>query len=224
MTAAGPQVFAVPARVAGGIESRPGPVVVGVDGSLDSIAALSWAARQAHATGARLLVVHAWRFPPAGSTVRGRRGGRMPGREQIARDAHADVASALRRSGRNSQDAAVDVAVVEGEPGPALVSAAREASVLVVGTRGHGPVARRLLGSVSAYCTEHATCTVVVVPTPAAAASERVYPVAEARTQLEPASIPRQTRAGDDAASGPVPASGATGMRRGGGQGMGNRR
>lgn len=229
MTAAGPEVFAAPARAADGTESRPAPVVVGVDGSLNSIAALTWAARQAHATGARLLVVRAWQsrqlVPHAGPAVRRRRGSRMPSREQVAHNAHADVESAVRRSGYHLQDAAVDVTVLEGEPGPTLVSAAREASLLVVGTRGHGPVAKRLLGSVSAYCTEHATCTVVVVPTPATTAAERVYPVAAARAQLEQASIPRQSRtASDDAAPARMPASGSTGLRRGGCQGMGNRR
>ncbi|MGZ4619162.1 MAG: universal stress protein [Frankiaceae bacterium] len=229
MTAARPRVFAAQARAADGTERRPAPVVVGVDGSLGSIAALSWAARQAHATGARLLVVHAWQVAHAGPhlspVVRGRRSSPMPSRERVARDAHANVESALRLSGCHPQDAAVDVAVLEGEPGPTLVVAAQEASVLVVGTRGHGPLARMLLGSVSAYCTEHATCTVVVVPTPGAAAAERMYPVAAAHPQLERASIPRQTRAsGDDAASGRVPATGAAGVRQGGCQGMGNRR
>jgi nucleotide-binding universal stress UspA family protein len=224
MTAAGPQVLAAPARAADETESRAAPVVVGVDGSLDSFAALSWAAQQAHLMGARLVVVHARQLPPAGSPVRGRRASHMPSRDQVARDSRADVASALQRSGHRSLDVDVDVVVLEGAPGPALVSVAREASVLVVGSRGHGPVARRLPGSVSAYCTEHATCTVVVVPTPPAAAAERMYPVAAARAQLEQASIPRQSRAaGDDATSGPVSASGATVMPRGGRQGMGNR-
>ena len=225
MTAAGPQVFAAPARAADGTESRPALVVVGVDGSLESITALSWGTRQAHATGARVLVVRAWQLPHVRPAVRGKRGRQIPAREQAARDAHADVASALRRSGCHPQDAAVDVALLEGEPGPTLVSAARAAALLVVGTRGHGSVAKRLLGSVSAYCTEHATCTVVVVPTSATAAAERVYPVAAAHPQLEQASIPRQMRAGgDDTASGRVPAADATGVRRGGCQGMGNRR
>ena len=229
MTAARPRVFAAPARAADGAERRPAPVVVGVDGSLGSIAALSWAEQQAHATGARLLVVHAFQVAHAGPhfspALRGGRSSRMPSRERAVLDAHADVDSALRRSGCHPQDAAVDVAVLEGEPGPTLVVAAHEACVLVVGTRGHGPLARMLFGSVSAYCTEHATCTVVVVPTPGAAAAERMYPVAAAHPQLERASIPRQTRApGDDVASGRVPAAGATGRRQGGGQGMGNRR
>lgn len=233
MTAAGPQVFAATARAADGTGSRPAPVMVGVDGSSHSIAALTWAARQAQATGARLLVVHAWQFPPAvphvppavphaGQAGRSRRAGRMPGRAQVAEQARADVESVLRRSGCDLQGGAVDVTVVEGEPGPTLVGAAREAALLVVGTRGHSPVVRRLLGSVSAYCTEHAPCTVVVVPTPAAAAAEHVYPVAAARAQFEQASIPRQSRAaGDDAAQ--MPASGSTGLRRGR-QRMGNRR
>ena len=51
----------------------------------------------------------------------------------------------------------------EQSPGPALVAASKGADMLVVGSRGHGGFEGLLLGSVSQYCTRHATCSVVVV-------------------------------------------------------------
>ena len=54
--------------------------------------------------------------------------------------------------------------VVHGDAGPTLVKASRGARLLVVGTRSFGPMRAALLGSVSRYCAQHATCPVVVVP------------------------------------------------------------
>jgi hypothetical protein len=91
--------------------------------------------------------------------------------------------------------------------------------MLVVGTHGHGALARMLLGSVSAYCAEHATCTVVIVPTPASAAAERLYPVASPQAHDDGAPIPAQSRAaGDDAAPRQVTAG-----QRNGASGWGTR-
>ena len=52
---------------------------------------------------------------------------------------------------------------VEEQPAPALVTAAKGADLLVVGSRGRGGFEGLVLGSVSQYCTRHATCSVVVV-------------------------------------------------------------
>ena len=53
--------------------------------------------------------------------------------------------------------------VVEGHPAPALVDASRGASLLVVGSRGHGEFAGMLLGSVSEHCVTKAHCPVLVL-------------------------------------------------------------
>jgi nucleotide-binding universal stress UspA family protein len=63
--------------------------------------------------------------------------------------------------------------LAEGDARDVLVKAAEHASLLVVGSRGAGPVREVLLGSVSSYCVHHAPCPVVVVRAPK---PERVEP------------------------------------------------
>ena len=57
----------------------------------------------------------------------------------------------------------VTLAVVHGHPAPALLAESQRASLVVVGSRGHGEFAGMLLGSVSEYLATHAHCPVVIV-------------------------------------------------------------
>lgn len=53
---------------------------------------------------------------------------------------------------------------IQGHPGHALLDAAKDADLLVVGTRGHGGFAGLLLGFTSTYLAHHAPCPLVIVP------------------------------------------------------------
>jgi nucleotide-binding universal stress UspA family protein len=133
-------------------------IVVGVDGSPSAAAALRWAAGQARLSGARLSVVTSWRYPrPYGYDLPDIEEWR-PGQAaaQAQRNMLADTAADL--AGVN-----VGTELVEGDPAVSLLHAARDAVLLVVGSRGHRELAGMLLGSVSEYCATHAECPVVVV-------------------------------------------------------------
>lgn len=68
---------------------------------------------------------------------------------------------------QDASEVPVDLQVLEGYPGRALVQAAQGAELLVVGSRGRGALGRMLLGSVGLHCASHAPCPVVIVREPA---------------------------------------------------------
>ena len=131
-------------------------IVVGVDGSPASVAALRWAMGQAALTGADLLAVTSWQTP-------GQYGFEF---YTVAVDwpdvARRTLATALKEAGDGSP-ADVRSLVLEGHPAHVLVEASAGAQLLVVGSRGHGGFAGMLLGSVSEYVIAHAACPVLVV-------------------------------------------------------------
>jgi nucleotide-binding universal stress UspA family protein len=138
----------------------PPVIVVGIDGSAGSRAALQFAAEEAGLRQTNLKVVSAWHVP-AGvymqptyvdldlDTLR-------QGAREIAEQQVVDVMGAGRAK-------TVEVVIREGNAAEALLEESREAEMLVVGSRGHGGFAGLLLGSVSQQCTAHASCPVVVV-------------------------------------------------------------
>jgi nucleotide-binding universal stress UspA family protein len=82
----------------------------------------------------------------------------------LASAAAADVARLADQT--RSADVPITWEAVVGHPAWALVSAAKEADLLVVGSRGHGGFVGMLLGSVSRHVSSHASCPVVLVPDP----------------------------------------------------------
>ena len=131
-------------------------IVVGVDGSESSRSAVRWAARQAKVTDASLEVVIAWEVPPDyGFDVSSPHDLKV-GAESILQETVADVLG-------DDPDVDVKPSVVEGHPVPVLLNAAKGASLLVVGSRGHGAFTGILLGSMSNHCVTHPTCPVTVV-------------------------------------------------------------
>jgi nucleotide-binding universal stress UspA family protein len=141
-----------------------GTIVVGIDGSEGSIAALRWAADEARLRHARLQVVVSWQYP-ALSTIPAF--GVLPPADEMSEEAKQGLGALLRDEGlADAPSLEVVEAVVQGPAGAALIDAAAEADLLVVGSRGHGGFTGLVLGSVSQQCVTHAPCPVVVVPIP----------------------------------------------------------
>lgn len=136
-------------------------IVVGVDSSRGSAAALAWALEQARRTGAELEVVTAWELPTAvGAPVP------LPTGFEPAALAHAAAESEVREALPAATDVPVRVTVVEGHARQVLLDAAKDATLLVVGRRGRSSWPGLTLGSVSEACVRHASCPVVVVNHP----------------------------------------------------------
>jgi nucleotide-binding universal stress UspA family protein len=138
----------------------PRPVVVGVDGSEESLRAVEWAAREAHRHGAPLRLVSAPAVPPrmlaSDPAPQGitKVLGSMPRRA---------LAEAITRAGEVAPDLLIDTDLLTGPPALMVTGRGSGALMLVVGARGAGGFAAMLLGSVSRYVAMHASCPVVVV-------------------------------------------------------------
>lgn len=141
------------------MSSTPG-ILVGVDGSPSSVAAVDWAARNAVLHNLPLNLVHVLASPvvmtfpetpmPPGYTEWQREQGERHLREAVE---IAEAAGATR----------VAAEIVVGSTVPMLVDMSRDAARLVIGSRGHGRMRRLLLGSVSSSLVRHANCPVVVI-------------------------------------------------------------
>ncbi|MCC3775316.1 universal stress protein [Streptomyces sp. UNOB3_S3] len=142
-------------------------VVVGVDGSAGSLAALRKAAEEArrhHATLRPVLVYSSpmgdyidLLWPPDPRTAR-----------ELDHTAYRRLVDSCERAlGGLPADVRCAPTTALGPPAPLLVQASGEdGDVLVVGSGGHGALHRLLKGSVSRYCLRHCDCPVMVVPPP----------------------------------------------------------
>jgi nucleotide-binding universal stress UspA family protein len=145
-------------------KQHAGLVVVGVDGTAEGDAALAFAVDEAARSGDCVEVVTVWHpLVPALSYPVLPVGATPADREALRRSAEAVQEEALERV-TVPPGVPVSREIVEGDPGPMLVEAARTARLLVVGSRALGYVRAALLGSVSRYCAHHAAVPVVVVP------------------------------------------------------------
>lgn len=131
----------------------PGAVVVGFDGSPHSTRAVVWAGNEAAARHAPLLLVHVLDEPGPPASRSAPDG---PPVDQL-------VAAAVERAAVGHPTLAVDTQVVSGDPAAALLDLGEAAALIVVGSRGLGPVRTRLLGSVSATLATRCACPVAVV-------------------------------------------------------------
>jgi nucleotide-binding universal stress UspA family protein len=132
-------------------------ILVAVDGSPGSRAALRRAAVEAAAHDAALHVVMAWSFL---DQVVAPKADPQYGEERAAADLDAIVAEELG----DSRPADLDLEVVNDLPARAVLTRSGGAWLLVVGSRGLGGFKGLLLGSVSQQIVHHAPCPVLVVP------------------------------------------------------------
>jgi|Tabmets5t2r1_1033131.scaffolds.fasta_scaffold00076_6 nucleotide-binding universal stress UspA family protein len=147
-------------------ENRTGRVVVGVDGSDHARRALEWAADEARLRKWELVAVHAYTIPPYLLAPEPVPIGVVPPDpgllEQLEEGARKVLADELGRI--DADDLTVDGRVVSGPAADALLSAAEEGDLLVVGSRGLGGFKGLLLGSISQQVAHHAPCPVAIVP------------------------------------------------------------
>ena len=135
------------------------PVVVGVDGSMPSRRALTWAADFASCRKLPLVALHAWMPPYSPYGLLAPHDLRR--QEATAKALFDDELATVDESGLVGP---IERRVIEQRPSEALLEASSLASLVVVGSRGRGQLTTTLLGSVSDQVSHYATTPVVVVP------------------------------------------------------------
>ncbi|MBT8159528.1 universal stress protein [Arthrobacter sp. GN70] len=139
-------------------------IVVGFDGSEHSQTALNWAIDEARQRDGQLRLVTAWTqplmawYPAVMETAAG---------EIAAEDSPQHIAETLQaealKTAAGERTAATGQVVHNVSPASAILDAARDADLIVIGSRGHGGFPGLHLGSVSSQVLSHAQCPVLVV-------------------------------------------------------------
>ena len=134
-------------------------IVVGIDGSKESLHALEWAYCEASLTGAELIAVHAWIYPYSGQ---------HEPRTLMKLDAMQELKTSLDSLGPRLTSDSVHVhpRLAEKTPTAALLDEAHDADLIVVGSHGRGALRASLLGSVSRTIAQQATCPVAIIRLP----------------------------------------------------------
>ncbi|HJV98885.1 MAG TPA: universal stress protein [Arthrobacter sp.] len=139
-------------------------IVVGFDGSEYSQAALAWAMDEARQRNGQLRLVTAWNQPPMAwyPAVLETAAGEIAAEEspeQIARTLQGKALESAAEGGVTATGQLVET----HSPASAIFDAAKDADLIVVGSRGHGGFPGLHLGSVSTQVVNHAQCPVLVV-------------------------------------------------------------
>jgi len=133
-------------------------IVVGVDGSEHGNAALRWAVSEATVHQGEIVAVFAWQMPFIG----------IPGafdRDEMERVCKIFLEEAVAVAVPQAR-VPITKLVAEGDVSASLIHAAKNADMLVLGSRGRGGFAGLKLGSVSQECVQHAACPVVIIKQP----------------------------------------------------------
>lgn len=141
-------------------------IVVGIDGSAGSMAALGWAVQEARLRSTSVHTVMAWQHPSAYGASNAFGLGMDPsfGTQQALASLAEDKAALLVEEASQGHEVPITWEAIEGHPALALLAAVGDSDLLVVGSRGHGGFVGALLGSVSQHVVTHAHCAVVVIP------------------------------------------------------------
>ena len=149
------------------------PIVAGTDGSEESLRAVDWAAREAVLRGAPLRIVSAASLLP-----------RMVSRagptdydtvtDVLLKDRDRALAAAAERAAKMAPGVLIDTDQLTGQPAQAITESGTGALMLVLGSRGVGAFTAMVLGSISRYAANHASCPVVVVRDETAATHRQV--------------------------------------------------
>lgn len=142
--------------------SSPGRIVVGIDGSDESLDALRRALRLREGSDTPVELVAAWQYPNfyGAMTVS------EWSPERAAEEILADAAKAVFDE---TPPRWLTQTTRRGNPAEVLIHESEGADMLILGSRGHGGFAGLLLGSVSMACAEHAHCPVLIIHQPEAA-------------------------------------------------------
>ncbi|BBC98042.1 universal stress protein [Streptomyces griseofuscus] len=135
------------------------PVLVGVDGSEESLRAVDRAAEEAALRGAPLRLVHASLWERYEGSLIAQEVGK-PAEEVMAQDI---MDAAERRAHRHHPELRLTTSVLADEPSFGLVNESSTARLVVVGCRGRNAVTELLLGSVSLSVAARAHCPVIVL-------------------------------------------------------------
>jgi nucleotide-binding universal stress UspA family protein len=139
-----------------------GTIVVGVDGSEGSVAALRFAVEEARIRSAELRVVSAWHVPPAVYGAEWTPAG--VDIDEFRKLGEKELRESVEEAGAGQAGVHVTPILREGSPTDVLLEESKGADLLIVGSRGIGGFKGLLLGSVSQQVAQHAECPVIVVP------------------------------------------------------------
>ena len=135
-------------------------IVVGIDGSPGSDQATAWAIDQAIRSDAELVLVHGWIYPYSGA-----RTGVSEPRDDMRLDAMRTLETAMATVRDHTPGLRCHSVISEESAAQAIIDAAVDGDLVVVGSRGRGGFGALLLGSVSRTVVQHAPCPVAVIRT-----------------------------------------------------------
>jgi nucleotide-binding universal stress UspA family protein len=147
------------------------PIVVGVDGSEESLQAVEWAAVEARRRATALRIVSA---PMPTPWVRAYRASPEAVAVALRHLSGRALEAGLNRAEEVAPGLPVETEMLSGPPAVTVATAGAEGSMLVVGARGAGGFASMVLGSVSRYAATNASCPVVVARQQAMAAHREI--------------------------------------------------